>query len=371
MKRTRAFAWLCRLRDHIPRPSFARISKGCPSRTRYLYGGHFPIYTDRDRRITPLVLRGIEKTANKLLHTDERVLSRIALKQFLRREKITAVLAEYGPTGAELAEICADLNIPLIVYFLGYDAYMDDILATYPYATLFAHASAIIGVSTEMTEQLVSLGAPRDKVFYNPCGANTSLYQAANVAANPPHFVSVGRFVDKKAPYLLILAFEKVVAEVPDARLFMVGDGILQPSCAILIRSLHLNHAVTLLGVRTLEEIAELMQGMRAFVQHSVVAPSGDREGTPVSIMEACAAGLPIVATRHAGIRDLVIEEETGLLVDEGDIQSMADHMIRLVRDPEFAAKLGQAGRRRVEQTYSLEATNNQLWQIIRSVLNP
>jgi glycosyltransferase involved in cell wall biosynthesis len=107
------------------------------------------------------------------------------------------------------------------------------------------------------------------------------------------------------------------------------------------------------------------MRAARAFVQHSIVASDGNSEGMPVSILEASATGLPIVATRHAGIPEAVVDGETGLLVDERDVDGMAAHMGRLASDPAFAAALGSAGRGFVEKHFSLEVSLARLWEVI------
>ena len=124
-----------------------------------------------------------------------------------------------------------------------------------------------------------------------------------------------------------------------------------------------------LLGRCPHSEVGALMQQARAFVQHSVRALSGDSEGTPVAVIEAGASGLPVVATRHAGIPDVIIEGETGFLVDEGDVAGMAAYMIQLARGPALAAGMGQAGRKRIEEHFSMEKSIGNLWKIIESVI--
>lgn len=71
-----------------------------------------------------------------------------------------------------------------------------------------------------------------------------------------------------------------------------------------------------------------------------------DSEGTPVAILEACASGLPVVATRHAGIKDVILHGETGFLIEEGDVHGVAEYMVQLLEDPELAERLGRSGRR-------------------------
>lgn len=85
--------------------------------------------------------------------------------------------------------------------------------------------------------------------------------------------------------------------------------------------------------------------------------------------MEAGAAGLPVAATRHAGIKDVVVDGETGFLVAEGDIAAMADRMIRLATDPGLAARLGRAAEKRIHAQFSLDKSVAGLWGIIEGVI--
>ena len=139
--------------------------------------------------------------------------------------------------------------------------------------------------------------------------------------------MAAGRFVDKKAPHLTLLAFRKVLEHFPDAELVIVGDGPLLPVCRDLVRYYRMDANVTLPGVVTPGEVCEQFSHCAAFVQHSVTGRNGDMEGTPVAVLEAAAAGLPVIATRHAGIPDVVCHGQTGLLVDEHDVDGMATAM--------------------------------------------
>ena len=145
----------------------------------------------------------------------------------------------------------------------------------------------------------------------------------------------------------------------------MVGDGPLLPSCRELASEMLPPSVATFLGTQPPEIIQEEMRRARCFLQHSVEAESGDSEGTPVAILEAGASGLPVVATRHGGIPEVVVEGETGFLVDETDVPAMAAAITRLVRDPVLAARLGRSARRRVETLYTMERSLGDLWSII------
>jgi glycosyltransferase involved in cell wall biosynthesis len=160
-----------------------------------------------------------------------------------------------------------------------------------------------------------------------------------------------------------------VVKKYPEARLTMAGDGPLRNMCIRHAEIAGLTDKVEFPGVLSHAEVADYMWRARAFVQHSITTPSGDSEGTPVAIMEAGASGLPVVATNHAGIPEVVLHEETGFLVAEKDARAMASAMIGLLQYPELADRLGKAARARIEANFSLEKRIERLWGIIQSKL--
>ncbi|MGH7871052.1 MAG: glycosyltransferase, partial [Candidatus Binatia bacterium] len=233
------------------------------------------------------------------------------------------------------------------------------------YKRMFSYASAIVAVSKHMIEQLIRLGAPTEKIAYIPYGVDIGKFAQASVLTSPLRVLSVGRFVEKKAPYLTILAFNKVLSRLPEARLVMVGAGPLHDVCCKLIKALRIEHAVELGGIANHDTVAALMQGARVFVQHSLVPLSGDTEGTPVAILEAGAAGLPVVSTHHAGISDVVIHGKTGFLVDEGDIQAMADYIYQLLTDPDLASIMGHNAREHVRANFTMQRSIGQLRNIL------
>ncbi len=310
-----------------------------------------------------LLLKGVRLLVSQpppigsLSTTAVRLTETLAVKHFLLRHNVDVVLAEYGVNGVAVLDACIASRIPLVVHFHGFDAYQTTTLAEYAsaYRRMFTHAAGIIAVSREMEQQLIQLGAPAERITYTPCGVDIQMFSPVDPANAPPHFVAVGRFVEKKAPYLTLLAFQQVLRECPEARLTMIGDGVLWEACHQMVNSLGMNHAVTLTGVRPHADIVTAMQQARAFVQHSLRPSSGDSEGTPVAVLEAGASGLPVVATRHAGIKDVVIDGETGLLVDEGDVTGMAAHMLSLAQNPELAGQLGRRARAHIAAHFSME----------------
>jgi colanic acid/amylovoran biosynthesis glycosyltransferase len=289
----------------------------------------------------------------------------------LRRRRYDLVLAQYGPTGVRVMDACRAAGTPLVVHFHGYDASHRATLQQYTaaYPLLFRQAGAVVAVSRAMRQQLIELGAPADKVHLCPYGVDPHRIGAAQPAAAPPVFLAVGRLIPKKAPLATIEAFAAVRRQHPEAQLRMVGDGQLLPQCRQLVADLQLGGAVCLLGAQPHAVVLREMASARAFVQHSVVSPDGDSEGTPVAILEASASGLPVVSTRHAGIPDVVAEGRTGLLVAEHDVAGMAAHMRMLLENPARAVLLGSAGRAHVLAHYTLDQSIARLWSVLASCL--
>lgn len=264
-----------------------------------------------------------------------------------RQIRAEVVLAQYGPTAVEVMDACRLSNIPLVAHFHGFDASRLPVLNQLKdhYNTLFAQAKAIISVSKPMSAKLISLGARPERVHLNHYGVDVDKFCPSPVSSSKPVFLAVGRLVEKKSPHLTLLAFSKVISAHPDARLRIVGDGPLRQVCDDLVHAMKLQRFVTLCGASSHEQVAKEMQAARAFVQHSVEALDGDSEGLPNSILEASASGLPVIATKHAGIPESVVHSKTGFLVEERDVDGMADAMIELANNPSKAALMGSAGR--------------------------
>ncbi|WP_199484252.1 glycosyltransferase [Thiocapsa marina] len=289
----------------------------------------------------------------------------------LKSIKADAVLAEYGTTGDWLASACVKAGVPLFVHFHGYDAWKTDLLEIHrtSYRRMFETAAGVVAVSEPMREQLLRLGAKPERLHLSLYGVDPECFDGALPGQQPPRFVAVGRFVEKKAPYLTLLAFSQVIPFVSDATLTMVGDGPLLGPCKRLAAALGLVQSVTFAGAQTSDEVGRLMRDARAFVQHSLKAEDGDCEGTPVGIIEAQMSGLPVVSTRHAGIPHVVVEGGTGFLVEEGDAQGMAAAMRRLAESPALAGTLGKAARDRALANFTLDRHLADLTRMIEAEL--
>lgn len=175
-----------------------------------------------------------------------------------------------------------------------------------------------------------------------------SFRKGLGLSLHAPLVLHVGRFKEEKNHIGIIAIFERVLDAFPEAKLLLVGDGILKETIKTLVENRKLAASVLFLGHR--EDVADIMRNCDVFVFPSFY------EGLPVVALEANAACLPLVGSRIPGLAEAVEDGRTAILHDVKDIQGMADSIIRLLVNPELAHRLGAAGRDRVKQQFSAEA---------------
>lgn len=272
------------------------------------------------------------------------------------------ILAEFGFHAVRIMYASQLSGIPLVVQFHGADATSQKYTSPlkHCYQRLFQISSGLVVKSTPMKFALISLGAKSCQILVSPCGGDQYLFRNSFPSNSRPHFISVGRFVEKKGPLLTIRAFALALDSVRDdianeMSLTMFGDGPLFNDAQNLVFKLGLDSKIRLLGCAQPEIIADEMRRSRGFLQHSIVGSDGDSEGSPVAVVEAQLSGLPVVATRHAGIPDVVLHLETGILVDEGDISGMAEAIKRLSVSPQLAGSLGAEASLRSRSFFTIE----------------
>jgi colanic acid/amylovoran biosynthesis glycosyltransferase len=278
-----------------------------------------------------------------------------ALLQTLRSRKIDFVFIEYGTGAAATISVLKKFKRPFLVHFHGYDAHMTKVVQKYKaqYRLVFEEAKAIVVVSQWMKSQLQLLGAPLDKLHYTCCGVQQPFLKEKAVEYPKKEFVFVGRFVEKKGPLELLQSFYLAHQKHVDYKLILVGDGPLLEECKAWVREHKLESVVEFKGKCSHTQVLTYMKSATAYVQHSKVAVSGDSEGTPVSVLEAMSLGLAVVATRHAGIQDVIEDGNSGLLSNEGDTQEMANNMILVIEDETRRKRLGDQARKRILEHYT------------------
>lgn len=277
--------------------------------------------------------------------------------------------AHFGWAGVYALPHAERLNLPLVVTFYGYDVPLLSQATRYwprhwrywlGAGRLFRRADRILAVSQDLVDRLIALGAPAERTHRKHIGVRIPEPKPAERRPGPLRVLMVGRFVEKKGFEYGLQAFAGLVRRGVDARLTLAGDGPLAPTYRRLIAESGIGDRVDFPGVLRHAEVLETMRRSDVFLLPSVTARNGDREGNPTVLKEACAIGLPVVASRHAGIPEAVDDGASALLVAERDTAALEDRLARLT-DPALRARLGGAARERMIRDFDIRRITAQV----------
>ncbi|HXY05922.1 MAG TPA: glycosyltransferase [Burkholderiaceae bacterium] len=208
----------------------------------------------------------------------------------------------------------------------------------------------------------------RERLKIIHCGVRLDEFPYRPGEREPGFILAVGRLDEIKGFAYLVDACQRLAARGVRFRCRIIGEGPLRAPLQARINANGLADRVQLLGARKQEEVQDALYRADVFVLPSVVSARGDRDGIPVALMEAMAAGTPVVSTRVSGIPELVEDGVTGLLADPGDANGLAEATARLLASPDLAGRLTAAARARVEKEFNVRAEAGKLHQLIAHV---
>ncbi len=311
------------------------------------------------------------------------LLATIRLARLIRRERpqiLHTHTAKAGTVGRVAALLAGSRRPPIVIHTFhghvlrGYFGPSRSFFFRALERWLAASTTALVAVSPQVRDDLVALRvAPRERFVVIRLGIELEervraeqdgrLESRRYLGIPGDRFAVgwIGRMTAVKRTDDVLLAFRGLRDSGVDACLCMVGDG---PDRAYLERRAHeLGVVRDTLFLGYQEEVAPFYAAFDA-----LVLPSGN-EGTPVSAIEALAAGRPVVATRVGGVPDVVRDGQDGFLVDAGATDELADRLARLARDPDLRRRMGEQGRARVLPRYAVDRLVDDVDRLYRSLL--
>jgi colanic acid/amylovoran biosynthesis glycosyltransferase len=207
--------------------------------------------------------------------------------------------------------------------------------------------------------------ADRVHRIYN--GLDLAEFKRADFSSTPPLIIAVGRLIPKKGFGDLIRASALLAERGTLFRCEIIGEGPLENELRRHIDELCLQNNVVLTGAKPQTQLRGQLAAANVFVLPSVIDSDGGMDNLPTVIMEAMATGLPVVSTNIGGIPEMIIENETGFLVQPGDAAAMADAIETVIDDPSSAERLGHSGYERARALFSIEKNIRELYALLTS----
>src|SRR6266480_1058349 len=207
--------------------------------------------------------------------------------------------------------------------------------------------------------------ASRVHRIYN--GLDLSKFGRADFSSVPPLIISVGRLIPKKGFSDLIRTCALLAEHGKSFRCEIMGEGPLENDLRNEIAQHGLQRCVILAGTKPQSQLRRRLAAANVFALPSVIDPEGGMDNLPTVIMEAMATGLPVVSTNVGGIPEMVIENETGFLVQPGDAVAMADAVSKIIGDSSVARRLGQSGYERARTLFAIDKNVRELRGLICS----
>lgn len=285
--------------------------------------------------------------------------------------------AHFGPSGLNVLPLAKALNVPLITTFHGYDItictperrlgqlhlrFMRNKKRLADDGTLF------IAVSDFIKNKLIDAGFPEHKIIRHYIGINTRFFCPDSNIERKPRVLQVARLVPYKGQHLLIQAMAKVAKSFPGVELVLIGDGPERINLERLSEKLNVNTHFT--GKLSPQQVLQHMREAKVYTQTSIKLSNGHEEALALSIAEAQAVGTPAVVFNSGGMGEAINPNETGFLVQEGDVNGLAESLLSLLTQQELWNRFSVAAVKFIRQNHDLENQCRVLEGIYQSVID-
>tara|TARA_R110002096_G_scaffold393793_2_gene588849 strand:- start:3946 stop:5130 length:1185 start_codon:yes stop_codon:yes gene_type:complete len=324
----------------------------------------------------PLLKKALMKVGLKRRRSSRERNNEILAEQL--KGDVDIVFVNYLTMAYRLRETLLETQLPVVIHTHGYDTTWNLLsirtgrkVHSKEYREFVKHISTkalLIANSEDSIERLTNIGVNENRIFRKVFGVPVELNNSQLRQGKRVKILFLGRLIDCKGPDLVIAAFERARAAGMSGELIIAGDGYMDITCRLLRNRSEYREDIKLLGNVTPDEGRELRADCDIFTAHNCTgAISNQVEAFGVSIIEAMAAGLPVVTGRSGGVVDSIVDGVTGFMFTPGDVDEHARILIKLANDPELRAKMGNCAIQRVKEHFSLEQERASLMRIMQS----
>lgn len=280
------------------------------------------------------------------------------------------IQVHFGPMGIVVDALreAGLVTGPMVVTFHGYDVNVFPKQNRGVYHRLFQRGEAFTANSLFLRGRLIDLGAPEDRTHLLPVGVDLERFRPSMQRSRAePQVLTVARLTEVKGVEYALRAVAQLHRDGFNFHYTVVGDGPLRAPLERLRDGLGLTNAVTFAGALPADRVAEYLGQSHVFLFTGVPASDGAVEAQGRVLLEAQAAGLPVIATRVGGVPE-VLAEGGGVLLPPGKVNNIADALADMLAKPGEWREMGKAGRSFVERRYDQDVLFSRLEDIYRSI---
>ncbi len=303
-----------------------------------------------------------------------------ALWSVARKEKPDLIHAHWIlPQGFTAAIISKFLGIPVVVTAHAGDVFPLD-KPLFRFLSRFSiNSAAAVTVNSSYTKAAVEKIAHKPASVI-PMGVDLKLFSSSTASAaavvrkkysvKGKMVLFVGRLAEKKGVTYLISAMAAVAGQFPNSKLVIVGDGPERAALQLQVSQLGLSGSVVFAGSIPNHQLPSYYRAADVFVLPSIVDSRGDTEGLGVVLLEAIAAGTPVVASNVGGIPDVILDKKTGLLAPQKDSGELASAVVALLRSKPLSGKLAAAAKKHIATNYSWQKIAGKFKDVFSAALS-
>ncbi|MEN8228005.1 MAG: glycosyltransferase [Bacteroidota bacterium] len=280
----------------------------------------------------------------------------------------------FGNHAIKMTGLKQYLNIPMVCSFYGIDAYSFPQKARRNKRQLermFLHTDKILVLGPYMRNTLVSLGCPESKIIIHHLGVNTAeirYEKRVHDPSRPIKFLLASSFREKKGMDISLKALANLKEEI-DFTVDIVGDGPQKDELLEIMDQGGIRDRITLHGFQSYKYFIDLTYHCDIFLQASKTTHSNDKEGTPMSLVDAMATGLPVVATRHSDIPEIVQHGSTGFLAEENSINDFEEAILTMVQHISEISAFSERSRQWIEKHFDVKKQSEKLSGIYNELM--
>jgi colanic acid/amylovoran biosynthesis glycosyltransferase len=290
------------------------------------------------------------------------------LRKLIRSSRVDTILCQYGTFAVKLLPALIETSARVFIHVHGYDTTPSMCPPDYPSDLLrLSERATIICNSRETRGRLLSMGIPADRLVVKYCGVEVPDAPMQRPSGSEITILHLGRLIDCKSPDRTIQAFELASDRGLQGKLIIAGDGPLRVTCELLRARSKWKDRIEILGAVSGEQGASLLRSADILTLHSIRGElTGQIEAFGVALVEAMAATLPVASCRIGGIPEVVVDGETGILVEPGDVEAQAEALLQLANNPSLRYEMGKAGWRRAKELFTVEAEQEALLAVLQ-----